>query len=127
MGESPSPDGVAVAPGPPPVSLSPAREREREREDGPRRDGPRRDGTGGARVPEIRGRVRIASGPWLVEEGWWIEGGGGESARERTARGCAAREYWDVVLEDAVLERGGLYRVFRDRGNGRWYADGVYD
>jgi hypothetical protein len=58
---------------------------------------------------EIAGAVRVAAGPWSMEEGWWS----GEPA---------ARDYWDVELS-----AGGLYRLYRDRGSNLWYADGVYD
>jgi protein ImuB len=58
---------------------------------------------------EIRGSVRVASGPWRIEEGWWSE----ESI---------ARDYWDVELSD-----GGVYRIFHDSLNNRWFADGIYD
>jgi hypothetical protein len=57
----------------------------------------------------IRGRALQASGPWLLEEGWWTDD-------------PAAREYWDVELEDHAV-----YRLFRDRKTGRWLADGIYD
>jgi hypothetical protein len=61
------------------------------------------------RPPRIQGKVRVASGPWELEERWWAE--------DRTER-----DYWDVELED-----GGLYRIYRDRCSDRWFADGVYD
>ncbi|HXT52507.1 MAG TPA: DNA polymerase Y family protein [Thermoanaerobaculia bacterium] len=64
---------------------------------------------GGRRRPRIAGRVRVASGPWSVEEGWWVAE-------------PVAREYWDVELEE-----GGIYRLFREAQKGRWFADGVYD
>jgi protein ImuB len=57
----------------------------------------------------IQGEVRVASGPWGMEEAWWSEA-------------PAAREYWDIELGG-----GGLYRVFREPGGGEWFADGVYD
>jgi hypothetical protein len=57
----------------------------------------------------IEGEVRVASGPWRVEEKWWSEE-------------AIAREYWDVELSD-----GGLYRIFRDARSGGWFADGIYD
>jgi hypothetical protein len=44
-----------------------------------------------------------------MEESWWSEQ-------------PAAREYWDVELAT-----GGLYRLYRDRQSGDWFADGVYD
>ena len=59
--------------------------------------------------PEIQGSVRVAAGPWALEEAWWSEA-------------PASRDYWDVELSD-----GGLYRVYRDRAGTAWYADGVYD
>ena len=73
----------------------------------PSDDGP----AGGSlpRKPRLAGRVRVASGPWDVEEAWW-----GDQPVDR--------EYWDVELEG-----GGVYRVFRDRQGGGWFADGIYD
>ena len=57
----------------------------------------------------IQGLVRVAAGPWRCESGWW--------------RGHPMdRDYWDVELSD-----GRLYRIFRNRRGGDWYADGVYD
>ncbi len=61
---------------------------------------------GGSR---IEGEVRVAAGPWRLEEGWWTDE-------------PADRDYWDVELAG-----GGLYRIYRDRRTGSWYADGVYD
>jgi hypothetical protein len=60
-------------------------------------------------VPRIQGLVRVAAGPWSLEEGWW------------TAE-PVERDYWDVELSG-----GGLYRIFRDRATGEWLADGMYD
>jgi protein ImuB len=60
----------------------------------------------GAKV-EIDGTVRICSGPWRIEEGWWSER-------------PDIREYWDVELE-----RGGVYRVFR--GGKEWFVDARYE
>ncbi len=62
-----------------------------------------------AKRPPIDGRVRVAAGPWHLEEGWWTDD-------------PAEREYWDVELAG-----GGLYRIYRDRRTGTWYADGIYD
>ncbi len=59
--------------------------------------------------PRIHGRVRVAAGPWSLDETWWSEA-------------PVAREYWDVELSD-----GGLYRIYRHRETGDWYADGIYD
>ena len=57
----------------------------------------------------IAGSVKVAAGPWSLEEGWW-------------SREPADRDYWDVELSE-----GGLYRIYRDRRDGAWFADGIYD
>lgn len=57
---------------------------------------------------QIDGRIRVASGPWAMEEEWWGK------RRER--------DYWDVELA-----QGGLYRIFRQRATGDWFVDGIYD
>jgi protein ImuB len=62
-----------------------------------------------AKRPRVAGQVRVASGPWVLEEEWWEEN-------------PTQRSYWDVELTD-----GGLYRLFRDAATGRWFTDGVYD
>lgn len=62
-----------------------------------------------SKKPRIDGRVQVASGPWGLEEDWW--------SSERLER-----DYWDVELAG-----GGLYRIYRDRENGEWFVDGVYD
>ena len=62
------------------------------------------------RVPDTEGgRVRNAAGPWRLFGEWWGEG-------------RFARDYWDVELSD-----GALYRLYRERASGSWFADGVYD
>jgi hypothetical protein len=60
-------------------------------------------------TPSIAGTVRVAAGPWSLEEGWWSEA-------------PADRDYWDVELSG-----GGLYRIYRERTANAWFADGVYD
>ena len=59
--------------------------------------------------PQISGAVRVAAGPWNLEEGWW-------------SAAPASRDYWDVELSES-----GLYRIYRDRASNKWYADGMYD
>ena len=59
--------------------------------------------------PQLAGRVRIAAGPWQLEEGWWTDHPLG-------------REYWDVELAG-----GTLCRLCRDPATGTWHADGIYD
>ncbi len=59
--------------------------------------------------PRIDGTVRVASGPWLVEDAWWSDA-------------PTDRAYWDVEVSD-----GGLYRIYRDRRTDQWFADGIYD
>ncbi len=60
-------------------------------------------------APPISGSVRVAAGPWSLEEGWWSDT-------------PADRDYWDVELSD-----GSLYRIYRERFGDKWFADGVYD
>jgi len=60
-------------------------------------------------TPRIQGLVRVAAGPWTLEDGWWNEK-------------PVERDYWDLELSG-----GGLYRVYRDRMTGDWFADGMYD
>ncbi len=62
-----------------------------------------------AKRPKIAGRVRVAAGPWRLEEEWWAEQ-------------PIERDYWDVELAG-----GSIVRIFRDRGTGDWFADGMYD
>jgi protein ImuB len=57
---------------------------------------------------EISGTVRICSGPWRIEEGWW-------------SNRPDVREYWDVELE-----RGGVYRLFRGVAE-EWFVDARYE
>ncbi|RLE17713.1 MAG: hypothetical protein DRJ65_22400 [Acidobacteria bacterium] len=59
--------------------------------------------------PHIQGLVRVAAGPWGLEEGWWKDE-------------PVVREYWDIELSG-----GGLYRIYRDSTSGDWFGDGVYD
>jgi protein ImuB len=56
---------------------------------------------------DLSGSVRVSSGPWRVEAGWWSEA-------------PDAREYWDVELD-----RGGIYRVYAAESG--WFADARYD
>lgn len=56
---------------------------------------------------DLSGPVRMSSGPWRVESGWWSDA-------------PAAREYWDVELE-----RGGIYRVYQAATD--WFVDARYD
>lgn len=58
---------------------------------------------------KIEGHVKVAAGPWGLEEGWWTED-------------PTSRDYWDVEIAGS-----GIYRIFRERSSGDWFADGVYD
>ena len=60
-------------------------------------------------TPRIQGLIRVAAGPWSLEDGWW---------NERPVE----RDYWDVELSG-----GRLYRIYRDCKTGDWFADGMYD
>jgi protein ImuB len=60
-------------------------------------------------TPRVQGLVRVAAGPWTLEDGWW-------------SKQPIERDYWDVELSG-----GGLFRIYRDRKSGEWFADGMYD
>lgn len=57
----------------------------------------------------VKGRVMQSAGPWKTSGEWW------------TATAWS-REEWDVALDD-----GGLYRIYQEAPNGKWYVQGVYD
>jgi len=59
--------------------------------------------------PRIEGRIKVASGPWGLEDEWW-------------SAGAVEREYWDIELG-----RGDLLRIYRQTTSGEWFADGIYD
>jgi protein ImuB len=56
---------------------------------------------------ELHGGVRVTSGPWKVEEGWW-------------RRQPEGREYWDVEIAN-----GEIYRVYRGKAAVAACADGT--
>jgi protein ImuB len=62
-----------------------------------------------AKRPRVEGEVKVASGPWGLEEEWWDDD-------------PAGRDYWDVEVAGR-----GLYRIYRERATGAWFADGIYD
>jgi protein ImuB len=74
-----------------------------------------RENDGETHIASIRGEgdlcgaVRVSSGPWRIESGWWSDA-------------PAAREYWDVELES-----GGVYRVYQGETAAQWFVDARYD
>jgi protein ImuB len=63
------------------------------------------------------GEVQACAGPWRTSGDWWRAGGTGD-------RGLPP---WDHDEWDVALASGGLYRIYRDRTDGRWYLNGVID
>lgn len=57
----------------------------------------------------LGGPVRLASGPWTIEEGWWADVE-------------TERDYWDVELSGSKA-----VRVYRVREMGEWFIDAMYD
>lgn len=55
------------------------------------------------------GRVVTLAGPWRVHGEWWRSD-------------PSQRDYYDAQLSDGVI-----YRLFFDRTQQQWFADGVYD
>jgi protein ImuB len=61
------------------------------------------------------GRVISCAGPWRIA-------GAPDHDGTRDRESGAARDYYDVALED-----GTVYRLFHDLRSGDWYTDGIYD
>ncbi|MFQ5526774.1 MAG: hypothetical protein ACE5GX_11000 [Thermoanaerobaculia bacterium] len=99
----PIPLTVRSTAGKPTALRSPLPSRQKSRPSG-------RSGRHARARPRLTGAIRVASGPWIVEQGWWSE------------KSSTDRDYWDVELDS-----GAIYRIFRDRSTGHWFADGVYD
>lgn len=57
-------------------------------------------------------RVLAASGPWCSSGDWW------NGSRW-------SREEWDIALK--TTEGIGLYRLYRDRIQKRWFVEGIFD
>jgi protein ImuB len=59
--------------------------------------------------PSVSGRVAMAKGPWRTSGEWWRD------------------DHWNRDEWDVALESGGVYRVYRENGSGRWFVEGAYD
>jgi protein ImuB len=64
------------------------------------------------RNKEMEGEILWAAGPWRSSGDWWEQEGW-------------ARDEWDVAVQG---EAGiALYRLVRDRLDGKWFVEGTYD
>ncbi|MFZ1121788.1 MAG: hypothetical protein WAN81_16295, partial [Candidatus Binataceae bacterium] len=72
------------------------------------------------RGSDFGGRVVSCAGPWRIAAAPSHIGNGGSDNHQRAPG--AARDYYDVALED-----GGVYRLLCDLRSGEWYVDGIYD
>ena len=86
------------------------------------------------------GRVVMCAGPWRTSGHWWTgrasgtrrasvesripnpESREGTNERSSSSSPCWDRDEWDVALTD-----GGVYRIYRDRGQRSWFVEGVID
>jgi len=60
----------------------------------------------------MQGEILWAAGPWRSSGDWWEQQGW-------------ARDEWDIAVQG---EAGiALYRLVRDRLDGRWILEGTYD
>jgi protein ImuB len=75
---------------------------------------------------ELQGKVWWSAGPWRSSGDWWAENAEQGSAAKDQARPWD-REEWDVALANGNGKSVALYRIYRDLGNGRWFADVSYD
>lgn len=72
------------------------------------------------RGADFGGRVVSCAGPWRIAAApAHLDHGGGDNLRQAPG---AARDYYDVALED-----GGVYRLLCDLRSREWYVDGIYD
>ena len=67
------------------------------------------------------GSVQSAAGPWRTSGDWWKQDLGVSSLGVGSSYSWD-RDEWDVALADGVA-----YRVFRERGSGAWFLEGVFD
>ena len=86
------------------------------------------------------GRVVMCAGPWRTSGHWWTgrarrtrrasfasripnpESREGTNEQSSSSSPCWDRDEWDVALTD-----GGVYRIYRDRGQRSWFVEGVID
>ncbi len=97
---------------------------------------------GSGRAKLMRGNVLWSAGPWRSSGDWWSANREEERTRQESS-GPWDREEWDIALfarnskilakENGASVSGGkshdlaLYRIFRDRLTGHWFADASYD
>jgi protein ImuB len=91
---------------------------------------------------ELQGEIVWSVGPWRSSGDWWTEGEKGENSNHGQP-GPWDREEWDIALTNGDVSRSAsgsdasmahsydnpvaLYRIYRDRGTGHWFADACYD
>ncbi len=75
---------------------------------------------------ELKGKILWSAGPWRSSGDWWTEQAKGESAKKVEMQPWN-REEWDVALANGNGSSIALYRIYRDVGNGQWFADASYD
>ena len=70
------------------------------------------------------GRVQACAGPWRTSGEWWKTAAALAATELDALRGRVGwnRDEWDLALSD-----GAIYRVFEDRGSGRWFIEAVVD
>jgi protein ImuB len=70
------------------------------------------------------GRVESCAGPWRTSGAWWTDPDEKAGAAPHLTGGNRRwdRDEWDVTLSDGVT-----CRIFRERGGGRWFLEGVVD
>ncbi len=81
---------------------------------------PRGDAPEFVRGADFGGRVVSCAGPWRIAAAPSHSGNSGGDCPQGAPG--AARDYYDVALED-----GGVYRLLCDLRSGEWYVDGIYD
>jgi protein ImuB len=74
---------------------------------------------------ELEGKILWSAGPWRSSGDWWAEQPASKSNSEEVQ--VWDREEWDIALANDGGSSVALYRIYRDTGTGRWFADASYD
>jgi protein ImuB len=78
----------------------------------------------GERV-DFHGTVLWSAGPWRSSGDWWVAPPKAGNSKEDAQ--AWSREEWDVAVAQDADNDVALYRIYRDIGTGRWFADASYD
>ena len=77
------------------------------------------------------GRVVMYAGPWRTSGHWWERQSTGRGQHsvvsDQHSTSAPSSPFWDRDEWEVALTDGGVYRIYRDRRQSRWFVDGVVD